>query len=107
MFWMILGEDAFANANYWQWRPSAADAAPRVWVVSEQEVCFLSIVCWSLCSFHFFQVKPIEFMNVKDASTAVQVLDCLYEFFVVVGSQARAQRQNIRLALHVASVRVF
>jgi len=24
-------------------------------------------------------------------------------FFVVVGSQARAQRQNIRLALHVAS----
>lgn len=41
MFWAILGDDAFANANYWQWRPSVADddVIPRVWVVSEQKVC--------------------------------------------------------------------
>lgn len=43
MFWMILGDDAFANANYWQWRSAVDDdVIPRVWVVSEQKVCVFS-----------------------------------------------------------------
>ncbi|KAJ4001525.1 hypothetical protein F5050DRAFT_1796489 [Lentinula boryana] len=83
MFWMILGDDAFANANYWRWRPSAADITPRIWKVSEHTV------------------QPVEFL--KAIPTMVHLIDCVWEFFVVVGSEARAQRQNIRISLHVAS----
>ncbi|KAF9066151.1 hypothetical protein BDP27DRAFT_1331038 [Rhodocollybia butyracea] len=85
MFWMILGEDTFANANYWQWRSSAADITPRVWEISEQTV------------------KPVNFLSMKDAPMAVYLIDCIWEFFILVGSEARAQRQNIRTALHCAS----
>ncbi|KAJ3934002.1 MAG: hypothetical protein NXY57DRAFT_1047546 [Lentinula lateritia] len=83
MFWMILGEEAFANANYWQWRPSAADINPRVLEVSEQTV------------------KPVDFL--QNISTMVHLVDCVWEYFIIVGSEARTQRQNIRIALYVAS----
>ncbi|KAJ3852177.1 hypothetical protein EV368DRAFT_82784 [Lentinula lateritia] len=83
MFWMILGEEAFANANYWQWRPSAADINPRVWEVSEQTV------------------KPVDFL--QNISTVVHLVDCVWEYFIIVGSEASTQRQNIRIALDVAS----
>ncbi|GAW05454.1 gelsolin repeat [Lentinula edodes] len=83
MFWMILGEKAFANANYWQWRPSAADINPRVLEVSEQTV------------------KPVDFL--QNVSTMVHLVDCVWEYFIIVGSEARTQRQNIRIALYVAS----
>ncbi|KAJ3989957.1 hypothetical protein F5890DRAFT_977989 [Lentinula detonsa] len=83
MFWMILGDDAFANADYWHWRPSTADITPRIWKVSEQTV------------------QPVEFL--KAIPIMVHLIDCVWEFFVVVGSEARAQRQNIRISLHVAS----
>jgi hypothetical protein len=33
MFWMILGDDDYAKADYWQWRQSAADVHPRIWRV--------------------------------------------------------------------------
>lgn len=55
----------------------------------------------------FIQIELVEFMHIKDASTIVQLVDCVWEFFVIVGSEARAQRQNIRIALHVASVSVL
>lgn len=107
MFWMILGDDAFANANYWQWRPSAVDddVIPRVWVISEQKVCvFFSMSHRRTFVYSFFQIKPVEFMNVRAASDVVQLVDCVWELFVVVGSEARAQRRDIRIALHAASV---
>ncbi|KAJ3844708.1 hypothetical protein F5878DRAFT_63651 [Lentinula raphanica] len=83
MFWMILGDDAFANAHYWHWRPSAADINPRIWKVSENTV------------------EAVDF--VKAIPTMVHLVDCVWEFFVIIGSEARAQRQTIRTALHVAS----
>ncbi|KIK67282.1 hypothetical protein GYMLUDRAFT_1019883 [Collybiopsis luxurians FD-317 M1] len=89
MFWMILGEDAFANANYWQWRSLASDATPGVWVVDKDKVRFLI-------------VKSVDSMKMRDVSFGVHVVDCIWEFFVLVGSEARSQRQDIRLALHVA-----
>ena len=51
-----------------------------------------------------FQIKPVEFMNVKAASDVVQLVDCVWELFVIVGPNARGQRQDIRLALEVAKV---
>jgi hypothetical protein len=34
LFWMALGNDEFAKANYWQWRRQASDIDPRIWRVS-------------------------------------------------------------------------
>ena len=36
----------------------------------------------------------------------VYIVDCIWEFFVLVGSKARGHRQDIRLGLVVASVRL-
>jgi hypothetical protein len=31
MFWMMLGDDEFAKADYWRWRHSWTDYDPRLW----------------------------------------------------------------------------
>lgn len=45
MFWMILGEDDYAQADYWKWRSSASHIGPRIWHVNaarrEDAVIFL------------------------------------------------------------------
>lgn len=33
MFWMMLGEREYAQADHWKWKASAPCAAPRVWSV--------------------------------------------------------------------------
>ncbi|PBK91545.1 hypothetical protein ARMGADRAFT_1013942 [Armillaria gallica] len=88
MFWMILGEDDYAQADYWKWRSSASHIEPRIWHVnatrSEDAVSRIS---------SFTQQSP---------TASVFVVDCVWELFVLVGQDARTQRQNIRLAISVA-----
>ena len=33
-FWMVLGDEGFAKANYWQWRRYAPDIDPRIWRIN-------------------------------------------------------------------------
>jgi hypothetical protein len=33
MFWIVLGDDDFASADYWKWRPQASDIDARIWQV--------------------------------------------------------------------------
>lgn len=33
MFWMIIGNDAFASADYWKWRGSSPSVDPTIWRV--------------------------------------------------------------------------
>lgn len=33
LFWMILGDDGYAKADYWRWRKSSAYIEPSVWKV--------------------------------------------------------------------------
>ena len=33
MFWMMLGDGDYANADYWKWRSNAPSLDPRIWVV--------------------------------------------------------------------------
>ena len=33
LFWMILGDAGFANADYWGWRKSFANNEPSIWKV--------------------------------------------------------------------------
>ena len=35
MFWMILGERDYAQADYWQWRRASPARSPRLWEISE------------------------------------------------------------------------
>ncbi|PFH50904.1 hypothetical protein AMATHDRAFT_75292 [Amanita thiersii Skay4041] len=89
IFWMILGGEDFANADYWKWRRIAPTPDPRVWRVEsnrgEDSICFVS-----------------SFASEKNLSESVYVIDCIWEFFVLVGKQARGHRQNIRLGLDIA-----
>ncbi|KAJ4483287.1 hypothetical protein J3R30DRAFT_1756881 [Lentinula aciculospora] len=47
------------------------------------------------------QVKAVDLL--KNIPTMIHLVDCIWEFFIIIGSEARAQRQSIRIALHVAS----
>ena len=33
MFWLILGDDGFAKADYWRWRKNLANMEPSIWKV--------------------------------------------------------------------------
>ena len=35
MFWAMLGDEAWASADYWQWRKGAANVDPRAWLVED------------------------------------------------------------------------
>ncbi|KAI9066572.1 hypothetical protein FKP32DRAFT_355404 [Trametes sanguinea] len=89
MFWMILGEGDYAKADYWQWRPQASTAEPRIWIVDAKQKGDV------MRSIPFFPTK-------EDFNKSVYLVDCIWELFLLVGSEARGQRLNIRLALSVA-----
>ncbi|KAH7924624.1 hypothetical protein BV22DRAFT_1034934 [Leucogyrophana mollusca] len=86
MFWMILGDGDYAKADYWKWRSSSPSADPRCWVVDVVQVD-----------------EPIRSVSPLSSGTLLQgsvyIVDCVWEFFVLVGKEARAQRQNIKLAV--------
>ncbi|KAK0461206.1 uncharacterized protein EV420DRAFT_186624 [Desarmillaria tabescens] len=88
MFWMILGEDDYAQADYWKWRSSASHIDPRIWHVNATR--------------GEDAVTRISFFTQQSSKTSVFVVDCVWELFVLVGQDARTQRQNIRLAISVA-----
>ncbi|KAG6873429.1 hypothetical protein C0995_015854 [Termitomyces sp. Mi166 len=90
MFWMILGEDEYANADYWKWRRNSSHIDPRIWRVRADldKDCVTAVDCIS---------------NETSLHKSIYVIDCIWEFYVVVGSDARAQKQDIELAINVAS----
>lgn len=88
MFWMILGEDDYAQADYWKWRSSAAHIEPRIWHVN--------------ATHRSDAVARIFSFTQQSPTISVFVVDCVWELFVLVGQSARTQRQNIRLAISVA-----
>ncbi|KAI0675065.1 hypothetical protein C8Q78DRAFT_965332 [Trametes maxima] len=89
MFWMILGEGEYAKADYWQWRASASAVDPRAWVVDAQMGG---------------EVRPVAALPpLPDFRQSVHLIDCVWELFVLVGSEARGRRLDIRLALSIAN----
>ena len=47
MFWMILGDEDYANADYWKWRNNSPLIDARIWRVNahtdENVVCAYSL----------------------------------------------------------------
>lgn len=85
-FWMYLGDDDYAQADYWKWRPSSSRLEPQVWRVD----------------FHGkHQIVPVDSFMTKGA---VFVADCIWEVFVVVSAEARGRREDIQLAISLAEV---
>ncbi|KAF8161209.1 hypothetical protein B0H34DRAFT_796031 [Crassisporium funariophilum] len=90
MFWMILGYDDFAKADYWQWRKSFSAVDPSVWRIEYGNDNNL--------------INPVEFISMEeDIPGSIYLINCVWELFVLVGQQARGNRKAIRLALDIAS----
>ncbi|KAJ7924935.1 hypothetical protein B0H13DRAFT_1601102 [Mycena leptocephala] len=88
MFWMVLGDESeYAKADYWKWRPSIG-FTPRIWSVDAGRKDTLSPVQ----SFH----------QEQSPHSSIYIMDCVFEFFVLIPSRARGKRRDIRLALSVA-----
>jgi hypothetical protein len=34
MFWVMLGDDEYAKADYWRWRCTSPEISPRLWRVN-------------------------------------------------------------------------
>ncbi|KAM5531859.1 hypothetical protein V8D89_014489 [Ganoderma adspersum] len=88
MFWMMLGDGDYANADYWKWRSNELFLDPRIWVVDVSQGDVMQPVS-------SFPAHP-EFTR------QVYLVDCIWELFVVIGNEARGRRLEIRLALSVA-----
>ncbi|KAG5635505.1 hypothetical protein H0H81_011024 [Sphagnurus paluster] len=94
MFWMILGDEEYANADYWRWRKTSSIGDPRIWRAGAD----LGKDC-------IWQAIPIDFLsNETGIHNSVYIIDCIWEFYVMVGSNARARRRDIEFALLLASV---
>ena len=41
MFWMMLGNDDYARADYWKWRPDLATVLSRIWRVDSSSAPYV------------------------------------------------------------------
>ncbi|KAH7888406.1 hypothetical protein F5I97DRAFT_2002417 [Phlebopus sp. FC_14] len=103
MFWMVVGDpSSYAKADYWKWRSTAVPSEPRCWIVDLGN-----------------SGAPVRSVPTLSAETMLQnfvyIVDCSWEFFVLVGKHARAKRSDIMLAVntvmamskHVATSKPF
>ncbi|KIY48590.1 hypothetical protein FISHEDRAFT_43148 [Fistulina hepatica ATCC 64428] len=90
MFWTILGDGAFAKADYWRWRPTIdpAERDARAWRVDASASECLS--------------PAHAFWQSADIDQHVYVVDCVWEYYVVIGQNARGKRRDIGLGISVA-----
>ncbi|KAF8622712.1 hypothetical protein AX15_006803 [Amanita polypyramis BW_CC] len=89
IFWMILGGQDYAKADYWKWRKESLLTDPIAWHVQAREVP-------PIVSQMFLSLSQASFQD------GVYIIDCIWEFFVLVGCRARGNRQDIKLGLDVA-----
>ncbi|KAF8897057.1 hypothetical protein CPB84DRAFT_1681849, partial [Gymnopilus junonius] len=89
MFWMILGDEDFANADYWRWRRSSPSVDPSIWRININDPST--------------PVSAVEFISIEqELHKAIYVINCIWEFFILVGREARSNRRAIEFALDLA-----
>ncbi|CAE6417133.1 unnamed protein product [Rhizoctonia solani] len=90
MFFVLLGDDAWANADYWKYRAPLGKVAyrPRMFLINARD-----------------KKQPVS-CHIPSASKiapdAIFVLDNMLEMIVTIGPEARARRTDILLAVHIA-----
>ncbi|KIY67156.1 hypothetical protein CYLTODRAFT_422772 [Cylindrobasidium torrendii FP15055 ss-10] len=86
MFWMVLGDEGYAQADYWRWRSEAKGSIdPAIWEVDASKLTH--VPSWTV------------HVNVH---SSVFIADCIWEIYVVVGKDARGKRTVIQSALKAA-----
>ncbi|CEL60808.1 hypothetical protein RSOLAG1IB_04047 [Rhizoctonia solani AG-1 IB] len=90
IFFVLLGDDAWANADYWKYRAALGKVAhqPRMFLIDARD-----------------KKQPVSChipSTSKIAPDAIFVLDNMLEMIVTVGPEARARRTDILLAVHIA-----
>ncbi|CUA66742.1 Nascent polypeptide-associated complex subunit alpha, muscle-specific form [Rhizoctonia solani] len=90
MFFMLLGDHAWANADYWKYRAPLGKVAyrPRMFLIDARNKK-------QPVSCHIPSVNKI-------APDTIFVLDGMLEMIVMVGPEARGRRTDILLAVHIA-----
>ncbi|KLO19554.1 hypothetical protein SCHPADRAFT_935342 [Schizopora paradoxa] len=93
MFWMFLGEDDYANADYWKWKAQ-----------SPLESYLLGLRVWKIIGLDGqFEVKEIRpLLSSEDVFSTISIVYLAFEVFVLVGASLRGHRKGLRLALEVA-----
>ncbi|KAG9221008.1 hypothetical protein CCMSSC00406_0002392 [Pleurotus cornucopiae] len=89
MFWLILGSDEYARADYWRWRRESEFTNPRIWSVDTRGDQLFRPV--------------LSILEEKSPQETILLIDCIWEFFVLVGRKARGRRRDIRLAVSTAN----
>ncbi|KAF8441565.1 hypothetical protein L210DRAFT_3398836 [Boletus edulis BED1] len=90
MFWMVVGDsESYAKADYWKWRHSIVPSEPRCWLV---DITNLET-----------PIRPVPTVFAETIQQeSVYIIDCFWEFFVLVGKDARAKRSDITLGINTA-----
>ncbi|KAI6121449.1 hypothetical protein F5141DRAFT_998403, partial [Pisolithus sp. B1] len=90
LFWMIMGDsESYAKADYWKWRQGSTPSEPRCWLVEFSNAGA--------------PVRPVPVLSAETISQeSTYVIDCCWEFFVLVGKRARGKRADITLAVDTA-----
>ncbi|KAG6333692.1 hypothetical protein ID866_5399 [Astraeus odoratus] len=88
IFWMIVGEpDCYAKADYWRWRNSSVPSEPRCWLIESKNGTM--------------PIRPVPLLSAETIlHESVYIIDCVWEFFVLVGKHARGKRNDITLAVN-------
>jgi len=93
MFWMFLGEDDYANADYWKWK-----------ALSPVEGYLQDLRFWRIAGLEEkAEVKELRpLLAGEDVSSIISVIYLAFEVFVLVGARLRGRRKELRLALEFA-----
>ena len=106
MFWMMLGEREYAQAEHWKWKPSTPGAIARIWALqrsSSQDVR-LPTSNTNQCLALTLAAQIVLVQSIAPGRATVFIVDCIWEYFVVVDQEARENRRSIMLGLMVATV---
>ncbi|KAG6819869.1 hypothetical protein H0H93_007803 [Arthromyces matolae] len=106
VFWMILGDDGYANADYWKWRRNSPYLDPRIWRISaspNHDSVRMLIAPADDSIKHKSKIIPVDFISSESVfHESVYVFDCIWELYVIVGSNGRDCKQDIQLAIRIA-----
>ncbi|KAF8586696.1 hypothetical protein K439DRAFT_1659511 [Ramaria rubella] len=89
MFWMVLGNNSFANADHWKFRPQLNKPGTRLYAIDS-----------SRTKTPVQLIPSIIAHEIPD--DGVFVVDCRLEIYVVVAPRARGKRTDIQLGLFLA-----
>ncbi|KAF8515440.1 hypothetical protein JB92DRAFT_2914786 [Gautieria morchelliformis] len=89
MFWMVLGNGGYANADHWKFKGQLDRLGARIHIID--------------CNKVKSPVQALSSVSARDLpDDSVFVFDCSFEVFVVVHPNARGKRTDIQLGLIVA-----